>query len=151
VLPELIGLIVGVVFVLPTIYLARKNNTESWAWPLFLISLPVWYMLFGLLAMDSTTILNELLFGLPYILTGLIAWRFKTPLMLVVLAIAWLSHGLYDYYHEYHNFLFVNAGVFSWYPAFCAAVDLAVGTYLLASYKQLRHPSESAPSMHTKP
>lgn len=148
--PEIIGLIIGVVFIVPTIYLARKNNIESWSWPLFLISLPLWYMLFGVLAMDSTTVLNELLFGLPYIVTGLIAWRIKTPFMHIVLAIAWLSHGLYDYYHAYHNFLFVNAGVFSWYPAFCAVVDLAVGTYLLASYKQLGHSSENTPNRHTK-
>jgi hypothetical protein len=111
--PELIGVFIGVIFVVPTIYLARKNKLESWAWPLFLTTLPVWYMLFGVLAMDSATVLNELIYGLPYILTGLVAWRIKTPLTHVVLAIAWLSHGLYDYYHAYHDFLFVNAGVFS--------------------------------------
>ena len=149
--PELIGVFIGGIFVVPTIYLARKNKLESWAWPLFLATLPVWYMLFGVLAMDSATVLNELIYGLPYILTGLVAWRIKTPLTHVVLAIAWLSHGLYDYYHTHHNFLFVNAGVFCWYPAFCAVVDLAVGTYLLASYKQLGHPSKNEPNAHTKP
>jgi hypothetical protein len=60
--------------------------------------------------------------------------------MQVVLAIAWLSHGLYDYYHAHQNFLYVNACVFSCYPAFCADVDFAVVTYLLASDKQLVNP-----------
>lgn len=71
--PELIGVFIGVIFVVPTIHLARKNKLESWAWPLFITTLPVWYMLFGVLAMDSATVLNELIYGLPYILTGLVA------------------------------------------------------------------------------
>ncbi|MEH6910851.1 MAG: hypothetical protein V7459_09690 [Oceanicoccus sp.] len=133
---ELTGVVIGFAFVIPTIYLARKNAVESWAWPLFLVSLPVWYMLFGMLAMDGATILNEFLYGLPYIATGLITWRFKSGLSYFILAIAWLSHGFYDYYHE---LLFINAGVFNWYPAFCAVVDLAVGIYLLASCKHLRN------------
>jgi hypothetical protein len=55
------------------------------------------------------------------------AFRARTHYLL---AIGWLSHGLYDYYHD---FLFVNEGVFSWYPTFCALIDLVIGVYLLAS------------------
>jgi hypothetical protein len=127
------------------------RSSENLVYHYYSPTLPLWCMLFGVLAMDSATVLNELIYGLAYILTGLVAWRIKTPLTHVVLAIAWLSHGLYDYYHTHHNFLFVNAGVFCWYPAFCAVVDLAAGTYLLVSYKQLGHPSKNEPNAHTKP
>ena len=133
--PELIGVVLGLVFVVPTIYLARRNQFESFAWPMFLVTLPIWYMLFGVLAMNGTTVLNELLFGLPYIATGLFVWRAKTALSYLVLAIAWLSHGFYDYYHP---LLFINEGVFSWYPAFCAVVDMIVGIYLLVCCWRLR-------------
>ena len=145
--PELIGIAVGIGVVVPTIYFIRKREFDSRVWPVFLFTLPVYYMLFGLLAMNGTVILNELLFGLPYIATGLIVWRIKSRLSLYLIAIAWLSHGFYDYYHD---LLFVNPGVFSWYPAFCAVVDLAVGGYLLADSKRLTqsfktHSSEKLP------
>ena len=100
----------------------------------FLITLPVYYMLFGVLAMDGRVILTEFFYGLPYILTGLLAWRMRSKAALLVVAIAWLSHGFYDFYHD---ILFINPGVFSWYPAFCAIVDVTVVGYLLLLYKKL--------------
>jgi hypothetical protein len=128
--PEIIGVILGTLFVVPTLYIVRKNHLEAWAWPIFFVTLPVYYMLFGLLVMDRTVILSEFLWGLPFIATGLIAWRFQSHLTHYLLAIGWLSHGFYDYYHD---FLFVNEGVFSWYPVFCALIDIVVGAYLLTS------------------
>ncbi len=136
-LPNIIGIIIGLVFIVPTIYFIRQRRLDAWAWPLFLVTLPVWYMLFGLLAMDGTAILNELLYGLPYIATGLLVWKMKSAPVLILVAVAWISHGFYDYYHDV---FFVNPGVFSWYPAFCALVDISVGGYLLLSYKRLANP-----------
>lgn len=130
---DLIGTVIGVVFIVPTIIFIRRNEFDELAWAMFLITLPLYYMLFGVLAMDSSVVFKELLFGLPYIATGLLVWRMKTATTAVILGLAWLSHGFYDYYHD---FLFVNAGVFSWYPAFCAVVDIAVGCYLLLYYRQ---------------
>jgi hypothetical protein len=127
-LTTIVGVALGIIFVVPTIYMIRQRGYGGWAWPLFLASLPVWYMLFGALALDGTAITLEALVGLPYVITGFIAWRFRSWLMQVVLGLAWLSHGFYDYYHD---IFFVNPGVFEWYPAFCAVVDLAVGCFLL--------------------
>jgi hypothetical protein len=132
--PELVGVIIGLGFVLPTIYLIRAKRFDAWAWPIFLATLPIYYMLFGLLALDGAVVLQELLYGLPYLLVGLLVWRLKSRPVLYLIAIAWLSHGLYDYYHD---LLFVNPGVFSWYPTFCAVVDIAVGCYLLADARRL--------------
>ncbi|MFT7689190.1 MAG: hypothetical protein ACI9FB_004558 [Candidatus Azotimanducaceae bacterium] len=130
--PEFIGIIIGAVFVMPTIYFVHKNQFDAWAWPIFLTTLPLYYMMFGLLVMDGRAILNELLFGLPYFITGLLAWRYKSALTHYALGLAWLSHGFYDYYHD---ILFVNPGVFTWYPAFCALVDISVAAYLLLKPK----------------
>jgi len=126
--PDSIGAIIGIFFILPTIYIVQKKEMGAWVWPLFLTTLPIYYMLFGLIVMDHSAILKELLFGLPYFLTGLLAWRVKSPLTHYVLALAWLSHGFYDYYHD---LFFVNSGVFDWYPAFCLLIDIAVAAYLL--------------------
>ena len=123
-----IGLVIGVVFVVPTIYMIRTRNFDDWAWPFFLASLPVWYMLFGVLALDGTAIALEALVGLPYFITAFFTWRIRSGLIHVVLGLAWLSHGFYDYYHD---LLFINPGVFAWYPVFCAVVDIAIGAYLL--------------------
>ena len=132
--PELIGLIIGVTFIVPTIYLIRNKGWDSLAWPLFLATLPLYYMLFGVLALDFSVVLKELLYGLPYILTGLVVWRMRSKWTLIVIASAWLSHGFYDFYHD---IFFVNPGVFAWYPVFCAFVDIAVALYIFGSYKRL--------------
>ena len=132
--PELIGVVIGLAFTLPTIYFVHQQNFDSWAWPLFLVSLPIWYMAFGLIALDGKVMLWEIIVGLPYIATGIFVWKIKFRFAHYVLGIAWLSHGLYDYYHDV---FFVNPGVFSWYPAFCAVVDILVGSYIVLTAKQL--------------
>ena len=129
---DILGLIIGVIFIAPTIYFIRTKNWDSVAWPLFLVTLPLYYMLFGVLAMDGSAVFYELLYGLPFIVTGLLVWRIRSKSTLIIVALAWLSHGFYDFFHED---LFINPGVFSWYPAFCAIVDITVGGYLVLYYK----------------
>ena len=131
---DVLGVIIGILFIIPTIYFIRTKDWDKVAWPFFLITLPVYNMLFGVLAMDGTVILTEFLYGLQSILTGLLAWRMRSKAALLIVAIAWLSHGFYDFYHD---ILLINPGVFSWYPAFCAIIDVTVAGYLLLSYKKL--------------
>jgi hypothetical protein len=40
----------------------------------------------------------------------------------------WILHGLYDLVHSR---LITNVGVPSWYPVWCASVDVVIGGYLL--------------------
>jgi hypothetical protein len=126
--PDLIGVIIGVVFIVPTIVIINRRGFDDWAWAFFLATLPLYYMLFGIIAMDGRVIGLELLVGLPYIVIGWLLWKASFRLAWLLIAVAWISHGFYDYYHDY---LFINPGVFSWYPAFCAMVDIVVGVYLL--------------------
>ena len=72
---DVLGVIIGILFIIPTIYFIRTKDWDKVAWPFFLITLPVYYMLFGVLEMDGTAILNEFLYGLPVIITGLLAWH----------------------------------------------------------------------------
>ena len=91
--------------------------------------------------MELTVVIKELVYDLPYIGIGLLVWRIKSDFTLVIIAVAWLSHGLYDFYHD---LFFVNPGFFGWYRAFCGFVDLVAGIYLLTIYRKQRHSASPA-------
>ena len=126
--PDVFGLVLGAVFIVPTLYFVRHKSWDQVAWPLFLVTLPVYYMLFGLLAGDSKLVLLELVYGLPFVVLGMVCFRLRGIWMVYLLAFGWLAHGVYDYAHDQ---LFVNPGVFSWYPSFCALIDVLVAVYLV--------------------
>lgn len=132
--PDGVGVVVGLAFTLPTLYAVRRQHLDWWAWPLLLVSLPVWYAAFGLLAMDIGVMALEILVGLPYIAIGILAWKFQFRFMRYLLGVAWLTHGLYDHFHD--DF-FINPGVFNWYPSFCAVVDVLVGSYIVLGAQRL--------------
>jgi len=139
--PELIGVVLGLMFVIPAVLLFRRYQVEDRAWAMFLAALPMFYMLFGVLALDAQVILQEFLYGLPFILSGLLVLKLGKRVGIFVLGLAWLSHGFYDYFHD---LLFVNPGVFSWYPAFCATVDIVAGLYIMIQARHIATATTSA-------
>ena len=54
-----LGIMIGIFFIIPNIFFIRTKDWYKVARPFFLITLPVYYMLFGVLAMDGTAILKE--------------------------------------------------------------------------------------------
>ena len=139
--PEILGLLLGIAFVLPTVFVIRRKQWDQIAWPLILLTLPIYYMLFGLLAGDMQVILLELLYGIPFILLGVVCWKMGSVWMVYVLAAGWLMHGVYDFTHDH---FFENPGVFTWYPAFCALIDVFVAVYLVAAGHNFARPAELA-------
>ncbi|MEM7413545.1 MAG: hypothetical protein AAF430_25155 [Myxococcota bacterium] len=133
--PDVVGAAVGFAFVAVSVPLARRYRIEALLWSLSLVALPLFYMGFGALAADGRAIGLEFLAGLPYVALGLLCWRGGFPQVKVLAGVAWASHGLYDLGHD---LFFVNPGVFAWYPAFCAAIDIAVGAFLVATRDRLR-------------
>ena len=123
-----LGFFIGAAVSLPMLWVVRSKGWDRRAWSLFMMTLPIWCALFGLLAMDVSVILQELVYGVPYFFIGFLAWRFVSRSWLLIAGIAWLSHAFYDVYHDV---LFVNPGVFGWYPTACLVFDVAVGGYLL--------------------
>ena len=123
----MIEVIVGILFALLMIVTARTRKYESWVYSLSLISLPVIYMIFGFFAEGENVILNELLYGVPFIVLGIAGFRYGFKNSAYVIGTVWFFHAGYDLFHDQ---LFLNSGVFSWYPVFCAAVDFSVGFYL---------------------
>ena len=131
-----LGLFIGIAVSLPMLWVVRNKGWDRSAWSLFMMTLPIWYALFGLLALDISVIANELIYGLPYFLIGFLAWRFVSKSWLLIAGLGWLSHAFYDVYHDV---FFVNPGVFAWYPTACLVFDLAVGAYLIyvaATYEE---------------
>jgi len=125
------GLLVAVAMIVS----ARLKPISHWLFSVTLILLPVIYIAFGLFTGDSSIILGEILVGVPFIVVGFLCLRLGFVASGYLLASLWLIHGGYDLYHD---FLFINPGVPSWYPVFCAVVDMVVGSYLFYSMYRLR-------------
>jgi hypothetical protein len=120
----LIGVAVGVL----TIVLARIIRGQRWLYSVGLLTLPSLYALFALQAGDQAASVKEMIYGVPFIVAGLIFAFVSVRLSAVAVGLFWILHGLYDLVHS--QFI-TNAGVPVWYPAFCFSVDVVIGAYLL--------------------
>lgn len=118
------GATVGVL----TIATARFIHGERWLYSLGLLSLPGIYTCFALHAGEQAVVVTELLWGIPFVVAGLLFVFVSVRQSAVVVGMFWLLHGVYDLAHSQ---LFTNNGVPGWYPVFCFVVDAVVGLYLL--------------------
>jgi hypothetical protein len=124
VIEALIGAAVGVV----TIAFARVIRGESWLYSLSLLTLPSIYAVFALRAGKPPVGVEEMIYGMPYVVAGIVFAFASVRHSASVVGAFWLLHGLYDLTHGH---LIVNPGVPGWYPVFCFAVDAVIGLYLL--------------------
>jgi hypothetical protein len=120
----LIGIALGVL----TIVLARVIRGQYWLYSLGLLALPTLYALFALQAGEQAVGLKEMIYGVPFVVVGLIFAFVSVSQSAVVVGVFWILHGLYDLTHS--RFI-TNAGVPDWYPVFCFSVDVVIGAYLL--------------------
>jgi hypothetical protein len=139
------GAIAGVVLGITTIVFARMIRGESWVYAIGLLTLPSLYALFGLRAGDYTVSARELIYGIPYIASGLLFASVSIRHSGVIVGVLWILHGLYDLIH---GRLIMNAGVPAWYPAFCFSVDIVIGAYVLWLSRRIPNASlQRAPDM----
>jgi hypothetical protein len=124
VIEALIGAAVGVL----TIVAARFIRGERWLYSVGLLSLPGLYACFALRAGEQTVAVKEMIYGVPYVVAGLVFAFVSVRQSAVVVGVFWLLHGLYDLVHSQ---LITNTGVPDGYPIFCFVVDAVVGAYLL--------------------
>jgi hypothetical protein len=124
VIEALIGAAVGVL----TIVTARLIRGERWLYSLGLLSLPSIYAFFAIQAGEPAVGVKEMIYGVPYVVAGLVFAFVSVRQSAVVVGIFWLLHGLYDLVHGQ---LITNTGVPGWYPIFCFVVDVVIGAYLL--------------------
>jgi hypothetical protein len=120
----LIGVAVGVL----TVVLARVIRAERWMYALGLLTLPSLYALFAMRAGEQAVGVKEMLYGIPFVIVGLVFAFVSIRQSAVVVGAFWILHALYDLTHS--QFI-TNAGVPAWYPVFCFSVDVIVGAYLI--------------------
>ena len=119
-----VGAAVGVL----TIVTARLIRGERWMYSLGLLVLPGLYASFALQAGEPAVSVEEMIYGAPYVVAGLVFASFSVRRSAVVVGALWLLHGLYDLVHS--RFV-TNPGVPEGYPIFCFVVDAVIGSYLL--------------------
>ena len=93
-----------------------------------LLSLPSLYAFFALQAGEQAVGVKEMIYGVPFLVVGLVFAFVSVRRSAVVVGAFWILHGLYDLAHS--QFI-ANAGVPGWYPVFCFSVDVVIGAYLL--------------------
>jgi hypothetical protein len=120
----IIGAAVGVL----TILFARFIRGERWVYALGLLTLPSLYASFALRAGEPAVGVKEMVYGLPYVVAGLVFAFVSVRGSAIVVGALWLLHGLYDLVH---GRLISNPGVPGWYPIWCCVVDVVIGAYLL--------------------
>jgi hypothetical protein len=124
VIAALIGAAVGVL----TIFSARFIRGERWLYSLGLLTLPGLYAFFAFRVGDPAVGVKEMIYGVPYVVAGLVFAFVGVRQSAVVVGVLWLLHGLYDLVHSQ---LITNTGVPGGYPIFCFVVDAVIGSYLL--------------------
>ncbi len=128
---EIYALAVGIAIAVSVVVMFRKTELEKrkWVYPLLLSTFPVFYWVFAIYGSDYTALQREFSAGILFIALSYWAYRLSGFNALLVLAIGYTGHAIYDFGH---NALFVNSGAPSWWPAFCGSVDLLIGIYLFA-------------------
>jgi hypothetical protein len=120
-----IGVVIAVFVVL--LFKARGLEEAKWAYPVLLATFPVNYWVFAIYASDSAALLKEMLVGVVFLAIAYTAYKYKSIVTLLLLAVGYVLHAAYDFCH---NLFFVNAGAPTWWPEFCASVDVLIGAYI---------------------
>jgi len=120
---------IGAVIALAVVLLFKVWGLEEtkWAYPVLLAEFPVNYWVFAIYGSDSAALLKEVLVGLAFLAVAYIAYKFKAFVTMLFLAFGYVMHAAYDLSHK---LLFINAGAPTWWPEFCASVDVLIGAYI---------------------
>ena len=120
-----IGIVIAVFVVLR--FRARRLEKTKWAYPIFLATFPVYYWFFAAYSSGQFVLLKEFVAGIAFLVISYIAYRFKTSTTLLLLAVGYVAHAAYDFYHD---IFFINDGVPRLWPEFCGSVDVLIGSYV---------------------
>lgn len=124
----MIGALFGIAVGVLTIVFAVMIHGQRWLYSLGLLTLPSLYAFFALRVGDPAVGATEMIYGVPFIVAGLVFALVSVRHSATLVGTCWIFHGLYDLTHS--QFL-TNVGVPGWYPAFCFSVDVVIGAYLL--------------------
>jgi hypothetical protein len=98
-------------------------DRERAFYPIVLIVIASYYVLFALMGATGRTMVVELIAASGFLLAAVIG--FKRNLWLVVIAL--IGHGVFDFVHRW---FIENPGVPDWWFGFCLTFDVIIGAYL---------------------
>jgi hypothetical protein len=98
-------------------------DRERGFYPLILIVIATYYILFAAICMSTPAAVRETLAAAAYITIAVVGYR--SSLWIVVAGLA--AHGIFDLLH---GELINNPGVPSFWPRFCLSYDLVAAGYL---------------------
>ena len=98
-------------------------DRERAFYPTALVVIASYYILFAVMSGSLLALGPELL--LFALFAAVAAWGFRRDLRLVIAGL--VAHAVMDFFH---GGIVSNPGVPSWWPAWCAAYDLAAPAYL---------------------
>lgn len=135
----IIGIALGVM--IAVLGRAMRFDEDKSFYPVILIVIAFYYVLFSVLSGETNTIIIELLIAIAFTIAALIG----SKLSVYIIAVGLILHGAYD---AFHDFILINEGVPSWWQGFCAAVDIALGVFVIyfainRSNKSLQPTAES--------
>jgi hypothetical protein len=132
------ALIIGILIACFIIVKFKKAGYEkhNLAYPLLLSTFPVYYWFFSVYSSDYGALFNEIIVGMIFIVLALIALKLSKNKGLLILAIGFISHGLYDVVHAN---IYNHSVAPLWWPEFCGSIDILLGVYMLYLFKVVVH------------
>ena len=127
---NIIALVVGILIACLIVHRFKLTGYENdnMAYPVLLATFPLYYWAFALYANDFGALLNEMLVGALFIGGAWLAYKSKRRVSLIILAVGFVAHGVYD---VAHHVLYNPSVAPAWWPEFCGAIDILLGLYVL--------------------
>ena len=105
------------------------NEIKPSGYPLILTTFPLCGVGFALYDGDSSAVINEMIYGIPFFAIAILAALYlKNRVAQVLLIIGYAGHAGYD---AIHHILFINPGLPEYWPIFCGLIDLLLAAYLV--------------------
>ena len=130
----MLALLVGVLLAFAVGLLATTSglDRDRAFYPTVMIAIASYYVLFAVLGGSGQALGWELVIAVAFSTVAIIGALFLPSLV----GAGIIAHGLFDLVHDV---LIENSGVPSWWPSFCASIDVLLGLWVvILTRSQLR-------------
>ncbi len=119
--------VIGILLAIAIVALGRIAglDRDRAYYPVALIVIGSYYVLFALMSGDRSALVGELVFAGLFAATAVVGFRISLWIVVVGMAL----HGLFDFVRA---MFLPGSGVPSWWPAFCGSIDVALACGLAA-------------------
>ncbi len=130
----------GIGFFIAVMIIVRFKKTgyehKPYYYPALLATFPAYYWFFAIYAKDFSALFNEVVVGMLFIAAAWLAYKFSKIKSLLLLALGFIGHGVYDVVHAD---IYSHSVAPNWWPEFCGSIDILLGVYMLWLVKLNSH------------